>query len=194
MIRLPGLVEGLGSHRPGVVDGRRHRCPAPGPRHLLLPLTTDVVCDARKPAAPPQLLIAPRTAGAVCGVRGGRKFRCAYRFGIRRCTAVRGIEGARGGPFDQQGDEASEAASVEPTERGLDQVLDHLGVEVRVALDQSGSDVVDIVFFAVAHDDYVPPGRAGQEHVSAHDSNLRCSRGQRTDGTRSPRALGFRFG
>ena len=116
------------------------------------------------------------------GVRGGGKFRCEDRFGLRRCQAVRGLECARGSPFDQEGDEVSDAASVEPEKTGLDQALDHRGVEVGVTLDQSRSDDVDIVFFAVVRDDDCPPGRARQEHVSADDFPL-CRRGwDRTEG------------
>jgi hypothetical protein len=81
---------------------------------------------------------------------------------MRRRVAERGIERAGGGPFDQQGDEIPDAASVEPTELGRDQVLDHPRVEIRVPLNQSSSDDVDVALFTVVHDDYCPPSHPAE--------------------------------
>lgn len=102
---------------------------------------------------------------------GGRDFRCARRFRMHRRVAERGIERAGGGPFDQQGDEISDAASVEPTERGHDQVLDHPRIEIGVTLNQSGSDDVEVVLFAVAHDDNCPPSHA-DENTFQHNTTI----------------------
>ena len=50
-------------------------------------------------------------------VCGGGDFSCVRRFRMRRQLAVRGLERAGSGPFDQQGDKISDPASVEDTQQ-----------------------------------------------------------------------------
>ncbi|MDV7088316.1 hypothetical protein R4369_29550 [Rhodococcus opacus] len=73
---------------------------------------------------------------------------------------------ARVGAFDEQGHEVPDLASVESVVGGLNRMVDSVGIEELVPLDQMRAHRVDVLFFGDVHDRNCGPVDGGREGSS----------------------------
>ncbi|GAF45429.1 hypothetical protein RW1_022_00030 [Rhodococcus wratislaviensis NBRC 100605] len=122
------------------------RAQNPNPRLPLVdnPLPAPCTAPTNPSSAPAALRVGYTGVAGGCSVRGDR---------IGEAS-----ECAGGGSFDQERDEVPDRASVEPVERGVDRLVDHVGVEIQDPPAQAGPDGVDVLGFADVHtENFCPP-------------------------------------